>query len=392
MTTDPAASNRLHALDNLRALMMWLGIVLHVAVIYAATEVVLPWRDEARTPAADLLMAFIHAFRMPVFFILAGFFVALLLQGRGPAGMARHRAMRLGLPFAVFWLPLYVASGLAALAYLHLMAHGTWGIDERLVPRDPYIPNGPNTMHMWFLWMLLWLSLGTAVLARWARGRVWAAAGRVLRYVGGAWWGALVLALPLVAAGWSYPNGIIRPIGAFVPPLAEWVYNGLFYAAGVALYHGHVHLFALYRRRWIAYAGAGLVTFFATGAVKETHGPDALIAFAYGLTSWLWSFAAIGIALRVLDRRNGLLAYLADSSYWVYLVHFPLTILFGALLYGVPLPALVKMAIGIAATTAVCLLTYQLFVRFTWVSVLLNGKRHARQGATPLSPLTGAGV
>lgn len=28
----PSAPQRLHALDNLRALMMWLGIVLHVAL------------------------------------------------------------------------------------------------------------------------------------------------------------------------------------------------------------------------------------------------------------------------------------------------------------------------------------------------------------------------
>ena len=79
----PDGPERLYALDNLRAAMMWLGIVLHVAVIYIAGPSPLPWRDNQTTPTADLLMAFIHAFRMPVFFILAGFFVALLIERRG---------------------------------------------------------------------------------------------------------------------------------------------------------------------------------------------------------------------------------------------------------------------------------------------------------------------
>ena len=48
----------------------------------------------------------------------------------------------------------------------------------------------------------------------------------------------------------------------------------------------------------------------------------------------------------------------------------------GAALYLVDLPGIVKMLLNIAATTIVCLATYQWFVRRTWVSVLLNGKRH----------------
>ena len=38
---------RLHALDNLRALMMWLGIVLHVATNPLSVASPLPWRDPA---------------------------------------------------------------------------------------------------------------------------------------------------------------------------------------------------------------------------------------------------------------------------------------------------------------------------------------------------------
>jgi glucan biosynthesis protein C len=55
-----------------------------------------------------------------------------------------------------------------------------------------------------------------------------------------------------------------------------------------------------------------------------------------------------------------------------------LTIIFGALLYQMPLPVLLKIAINIAATTLVCVGSYQLLVRHTWVSMLLNGKRHPR--------------
>jgi len=41
--------------------------------------------------------------------------------------------------------------------FLHRMAHGTWGMDRSLLPRGPNVPQGPPTMHLWFLWMLLWL-------------------------------------------------------------------------------------------------------------------------------------------------------------------------------------------------------------------------------------------
>lgn len=379
--TNDAGPHRLHALDNLRALMMWLGIVLHVSVLHMVGEPVLPWRDEQRTRLADLLMAFIHAFRMPVFFILAGFFLALLLHSRGPAGAARHRVLRLGLPFVLFWPVLYTAGGVLAMVFIHRMVRGTWGLDWELRPTGPTIPKGPSTMHMWFLWMLLWLSLATcalaAVRAPWLQ-RGLQIVGALLQRLGSAWWGAGVLVLPLLWAAWDYPRGLLAPSGEFLPPAAEWVHNGLFFAFGLALYHHQWEMLALYRRRWARYALAGVPLYLATGALIEAHAAGAWIALAYNGCTWLWSLAAIGLALRFLERRNSVLAYLADSSYWVYLVHMPLTIGFGALLYVAPLPALAKLALNILATTAVCLASYHLLGRFTWLGVLLNGRRRHR--------------
>ena len=122
-------NTRLYALDNLRAVMMWLGVVLHVAVIYMVAPSPLPWHDNQSSELADLLVALIHSFRMPVFFILAGFFVTMLVQRRGVRGMLKNRLMRLGLPFVLLWPVIYVACVVLALLFVHRMVRGTWGLD-----------------------------------------------------------------------------------------------------------------------------------------------------------------------------------------------------------------------------------------------------------------------
>ena len=382
-----AAGARLHALDNLRAILMWLGIVLHVTAIYGFEPSPIIWRDEKRTILADLLTTSIHAFRMPAFFILAGFFAMLLAQSRGPGGLLRHRLARLALPFALFWPFLWVASGLAALAFLNRIALGQWGLDRIVIANLP-VPQGPNTMHMWFLWMLLWFCVATSVMLRLPRAWLTPAAN-ALAWLARQPWGFAVLALPLLAAGASYPRGFMVSSGAFLPPWNEWLHNGLFFVFGLMLHGRQTELFAQFQRRWALCAAAGLVFYVVTGVVMRGYGPQLLGAYSYHCAGWLWSFASIGLALKFLQSRHVVLGYLSDSAYWVYLLHFPLTIIFGAVLYQLPLPALLKIAINITATTLVCVGSYQLLVRHTWISQLLNGKRHPRAArAVP----AGAGV
>jgi hypothetical protein len=62
----------LHALDNLRATMMWLGIVLHVSVLYMSRPAPALARRPVQ-PLADLLVAVIRLSHALVFHP-AGFF------------------------------------------------------------------------------------------------------------------------------------------------------------------------------------------------------------------------------------------------------------------------------------------------------------------------------
>lgn len=377
-----SSTPRFHSLDNLRAIMMWLGIVLHVAVNHMVGKSPLFWRDPETTVAANFLMAFIHTFRMPVFFILAGFFVALLMVRRGAAGMLKHRLRRIGLPFLIFWPLIFVITGTLVKQYLSLMPLGADG-------RPPQLPEGqlPNTMHLWFLYYLLWFCAIAAlcsVLARFIPERTKNGMAEAWKVLASSWWGFLALTLPLALTGAFYWNGIVAPDGSFLPNVAELVHNGLFFTFGLCLYRHQESILPLYVKHCWRYAGAGLAFFIIGMGVFDAFDKNphvmphvqAIIAFLYYGTSWLWSFALIGLFMRYLPAQNRFLAFIADSSYWVYLVHMPFTVGFGVLLYGAPYGALTKMAANLAATTTVCLLTYLLLVRHTPVGTLLNGRRH----------------
>ena len=96
---------RYHSLDALRAAMMLLGLVLHSAASYIQAPIgaAWPYHDAQRHPFFDLLIVVIHLFRMPVFFVMAGFFAALLYDRDGPSGFMRNRARRVLLPLVTFW-------------------------------------------------------------------------------------------------------------------------------------------------------------------------------------------------------------------------------------------------------------------------------------------------
>ncbi len=386
MQPSPTLPQRLYALDNLRALMMWLGIVIHVSVNHLTGPLVLPWRDQATSELADIIAGVIHVFRMPVFLMLAGYFVALMVERGGAAQMLRHRMRRIALPFVVFWPIVFALTAVLAMLYAHRAERGYFGISADIIPSLPHAPKF-NTLHLWFLYQLIGFALLTFT-ALWVAQRLPQGMrdrlSDAFHLLGQRSWGFAVLALPLGLIGAQYSMGILVVNGSFAPPLYEWLHHGLFYAFGYFLYIHRESLLAHYTIYAARYSWTGaMLCFVSLGMLKEVQlHPDAsgfafrlLAAWSYNAATWLWSFALIGLALRHLNQQSAVMKYMAESSYWVYMVHMLGTIGFGALLYGTPLPAELKMLINIAATTVMALATYQLFVRNTAIGQLLNGKR-----------------
>ncbi|MEZ6138356.1 MAG: acyltransferase family protein [Pirellulaceae bacterium] len=94
-----SSSDRRHDLDALRAVAMLLGIVLHSALSFAP----IPWsvQDSQQSSFYYVLFACIHGFRMPLFFVLSGFFTAMLWRKRGLTSLIQHRFKRIFLPLFI---------------------------------------------------------------------------------------------------------------------------------------------------------------------------------------------------------------------------------------------------------------------------------------------------
>lgn len=89
-------TNRRHDLDALRAMAMLLGIALHAALAFSGG----PWivQDHQTHPAFHGFISAIHGFRMPLFFLLSGFFTTMLWRRRGLRAVILNRFQRVFLP------------------------------------------------------------------------------------------------------------------------------------------------------------------------------------------------------------------------------------------------------------------------------------------------------
>ena len=105
MSETPASSQsstdtRRHDFDALRAVAILLGVLLHVLLSYMGLGGFWPVDDDV-AEHADTVLHFIHGFRMHVFFLMSGFFTAMLWRKRGLWMTFRHRFMRVFLPLVV---------------------------------------------------------------------------------------------------------------------------------------------------------------------------------------------------------------------------------------------------------------------------------------------------
>ncbi len=389
------AGERLHALDAVRGFALLLGIVFHSTMSFldGSTQM---WFIVDKSPSTTLTVLFyvLHIFRMTMFFFIAGFFAHLLYHRRGERAFVRDRLRRIGLPMLAAWPVLIVL-------ILGCVVWGAWVMHGGKLPEPP--PPDPNApplafpmTHLWFLYVLLWFYAVALLVRRLierfdgdgrSRARLDDLVGAIVRSpVGVALLAAPTCAALMALGRWRAWLGVPTPDDSLLPNIAAFVTFGSAFAFGWLL-HRQAHLLQIFEKRWplhltvavtatfgcLAYIGMKANTDFASHDLETWA-----YAAGFALAIWSWSFAIVGLALRFLAGYSALRRYVADASYWLYLIHLPIVFALQIVLSQLPWPGLLKFALILAISFPIMFASYHYFVRSTFIGGVLNGRRYPR--------------
>ncbi len=176
---------------------------------------------------------------------------------------------------------------------------------------------------------------------------------------------------------------------SFIPLLWPFGFYGLFYWAGWQLFGRESALTKLQPYFWLL-AVVGLALFvpyyiampelnIEVAKRRATWLPPGTLWLEAVLTAYLsvlLTLVAMLFGQRYLSSHSFRMRFIADSSYWVYLVHLPIVLLLQTWLVPLDWNVWLKLTITTLVTLVACLATYVVFVRYTPVGWLLNGKRH----------------
>jgi glucans biosynthesis protein C len=382
---------RYHALDSLRATMMLLGIWLHTVAGYSHNGG-WPYKDAHPTDVYDWTLGTIHVFRMPVFFLMAGFFAALLWE-RGRIRYVENRLRRIVAPFTLFWCAMFpVVLWLAAFSL-------NWNHSDGARRATHYLLHGGfwgqlQPLHLWFLEYLVFLYvIGYAVVAfaEFACRNAQAAAlcfrlNGIYRAAVKSPWRTLIFAVPSGATLLLMRGPYLEDPPGFYPVSRIIIAYIVPFSFGWLLFRNRDLLDSFKRRAWACVAAAtALAAFWITFMDPIERHPEnwpwivPLHCYANGVFLWLVAFGLTGLFLRYLSHESPLGRYLSDGSYWMYLMHMLVVMGYQMALAPLAWPAAVKVPIVVALSFPTLVMSYDLLVRSTWIGALLNGRRYERR-------------
>ena len=382
--TETRAATRLYFLDHLRAALVILVVLHHVALVYGAGAPFYYVEPPLTEPLAYLaLLVFIllnQAWFMGARFLIAGYFTPRSFDRKGAGSFLKSKLVRLGIPLAV-WI--FIISPLSSIGFWYIPSEFTGISDPLTIQAYPFLL---GLGVAWFLALLLIFNFGYAGWRRLTRDRAQSTSGESSP-PGYLAVGLFILGLALV----SYLFRMIIPLGREVldfPTLAYLPQYLTFFIVGAVAY----------RRDWLRTIPGtmGAVGFVIAIVATILLFPLAMSGapFSFQLAdparwvgngTWesavyaLWDstfavcmvLAATTFFRRFFNEKSRLGTFLAQQSYAVYLIHVPIIVFLGIAFMNVDLGALAKFVLLSLIVVPVCFIVAWLIRKIPGVSSII---------------------
>jgi ABC-type multidrug transport system ATPase subunit/peptidoglycan/LPS O-acetylase OafA/YrhL len=380
-------------LDAVRGFALLLGVAFHAALSFMPGWPPGIWAMNDNSPSQFLSdAAFVtHIFRMSLFFFIAGFFARLLHQKLGTRGFWKNRGMRIALPLIAGWVVVYPLIAAIWVTGITKVFGGT-------LPKMPEMPSQPGAFPLTHLWFLYYLLLVYAVAltvravlvrldpAQKLRCVIDAVVASSVRTGAAAFTLGIPVALALFALPlWFYWTGIPTPDQALVPQVPALVGFGTAFAFGWLVHRSKAALPAI-EKRWLVHLAIAVSATVVLFLIMRKH-PVAEVGFTknayaylFGVAVWSWVFGLTGAALRFLSNYSPTRRYIADASYWVYIMHLPVVAALQVWVGHWQLHWGVKYPFILIVSFAILFASYHWLVRPSFIGAVLNGRRYPRKG------------
>ena len=415
------SQERYHGLDFVRAMAMLLGLLLHVCIFFMPAHK-LGWvsGEYSGDPLNLAFLNFIHLFRMQLFFMMAGFFAELVIDRKGMAHIVKDRVKRIFIPFIfgiLILMPLqffivnvnsFYSATLDGMGWVERVKSLLfWGAFSN---KDIYQGRFVDTLiHFWFIYYLLILYVLHFTLRMILEKILNASLPfiKIFRFSIKHKYGILILGMISFPFQYLLIQVFFPPSG-YKAPVIDVAFYFLFYLAGVALYKNKDMLKYLAKNSWFyLFCSIPFILFInepsermdtAASVVSDItnwkittfrlyeegifHSGWSKVVVVYVRASLCWAmcFGFIGLCHRYLSRQNEKIRYLADSAYWVYWIHLPITFGLSKIAQQIEyFNSLTKCYIVLLISTVLIYTLYNSLVRYTFLGDYFMGSRKQKQ-------------
>ena len=313
---------RLYYIDWLRVLAVLLLFPFHTSRVFNFGEDFYIKSSELSV-VLGYILGFISMWHMQLLFLLAGASAYFSLRRRTGRQFAGERLARLGVPF-VFglfvimppqtWVGAQFNSGYTG-SFVQYITSGAFLKFDKFGPEGDYY-GGFGIGHLWFIVVLLLISLIVLPLFTWGRReRGGIAMARFSRALGRPVWWLVPAVLIFIGEAFPDPTGL----GIF--------YYLVFFVLGFVAVCDEAFMESAERHwRWALVVGmAGCAVWDASWRFRDSLADPSLalagVNLLGALLTWIAIVGLLGAGRRWLDRPSPSLPYLAESSYPVYILH-----------------------------------------------------------------------